>query len=73
MADIQKYIIKRGKRSAISKFLHEKKDKEVIATWMQRLDKIRRVFEVRLFLTHPAISNFQLLDRTCKEYRSERL
>ena len=67
MADIQKYIIKRGKRSAISKFLHEKKDKEVIAIWMQSLDKIRRAFEARFFLIYPAISNFQLLDRACKE------
>ena len=46
MADIQKYMIKRGKRSTMSRFLHEKKDKEVIATWMQSLDKIRRDFEV---------------------------
>ena len=59
MADIQKYMIKRGKRNAISRFRHEKKDNEVIATWMRSLDKIRRDFEVCFFVLTRRLLTFR--------------
>ena len=47
VAEIQKSIIKRGKRNAISRHFHAKNDKEKIAGWMLDLNRILCVFNVR--------------------------
>ena len=45
--EIQRYIIKKGKRSVFSRPFHTKDDGEAIAAWKLNLDRIRRVVEVR--------------------------
>ena len=47
MAEIQKQVVKQGKRSAASRLFHAKNDKDAIATWMQELNKILHIFNVR--------------------------
>ena len=47
VAEIQRSIIKRGKRSAISRLFHAKDDKETIAGWRSDLIRILHVFNVR--------------------------
>ena len=47
VAEIQRNIIKRSKRNAISRRYHAKDDKEAIAAWKLDLDGILRVFHVR--------------------------
>ena len=49
MAEIQKNIIKRGKRSVFSRPFRAGHDEEAIAAWRLDFDKIRRTFEVRTF------------------------
>ena len=67
MDKIQKYIIKRGKRNAISRRFHARDDEGAIATWKLVLDSMRHVLDVRYFTrlrrlliyysqTEPAIS-----------------
>ena len=46
MDEIQRHIIKRGKRNAISRRYHAEDDKEAIATWRLDLDRILHVFNV---------------------------
>ena len=46
MVEIQRHIIKRGKRSVLSRPFHTKDDSEAIAAWRSDLDGIRRVLEV---------------------------
>jgi hypothetical protein len=45
--EIQRNIIKRGKRNAISRLYHANDDKKAIATWRLDLDGILHVFNVR--------------------------
>jgi len=45
--DIQRNIIERSKRNAISQRYHVKDDKKAIAAWSLDLNRIRRVFDVR--------------------------
>ena len=47
VAEIQKSIIKRGRRNAISRHFHAKNDKEMIAGWRLDLNRILHVFNVR--------------------------
>ena len=47
VAEIQRNVIKRGKRNAASRFFHAKSDKETIATWRSDLNGILLVFNVR--------------------------
>jgi hypothetical protein len=60
-------IIEKGKRNAVSRLLHAKNDKEVIATWKSDLSKILLIFNVssvvvlRLLLTVHS-------DRACDKY-----
>ena len=49
MDEIQRHVVKRGKRRKFSRF-HIKDDSEAIAAWRSDLDRIRRVVGVR-FLT----------------------
>lgn len=51
MDDVQRHVIKRGKRSVFSGPFYKKGNDEAIVAWHLNLDGIRRVFEVR-FLTH---------------------
>ena len=44
--EIQRKTIKQGKRSVVSRLIHAKDDKEMIATWRLDLDKILLVFNV---------------------------
>ena len=46
VAEIQKKIIKLGKRSTVSRLLHAKDDKETIAAWGLDLNRILHVFSV---------------------------
>jgi hypothetical protein len=50
LAEIQRKIIKKGKRNAASRLLHAKNDKEMIATWKSDLNKILLVFNARSVL-----------------------
>ena len=45
--EIQRNVIKRGTRNAISRRYHAKDDKEAIITWRLELNKILHVFDVR--------------------------
>ena len=47
MGDIQRKVIKQGKRNAVSRLFHAKNDKEVIATWRLDLNRILHIFNVR--------------------------
>ena len=47
VAEIQRNIIKRGKRNGISRHFHAKNDKEAITTWRSDLTRILHVFNVR--------------------------
>ena len=47
VAEIQKKMVKQGKRSAASRFLHTKSDKETIAAWKKDLTRVLQVFNVR--------------------------
>jgi len=46
MDEIQRHIIKRGKRNVISQHYRAKDDKEAITAWRSDLDGILRVFDV---------------------------
>jgi len=46
MTEIQRHIIERGKRNAISRRHHVKDEKEAIVGWRSDLDEILRVFNV---------------------------
>ena len=46
MAEIQRKAIKRSKRNAVSRLVHAKSDKDVIAGWKLDLDRILRIFNV---------------------------
>ena len=47
VAEIQKSIVKRGKRSPVSRLFHAKDDKEAIAAWRLELSRFLHVFNVR--------------------------
>ena len=40
-------IVKKGKRSAVSRLFHAKTDKETIAAWKSDLGKVLLIFNVR--------------------------
>ena len=46
LADIQRKIIKKGKRNTVSRLIHAKNDKEIIAVWKSDLSKILLIFNV---------------------------
>ena len=46
IAEIQRHLIKRGKRNPISRRYHAKDDEESIATWRLEFNRILRVFNV---------------------------
>ena len=50
LAEIGVKITKRGKRNAISRFLHAKNDRETIAGWKSDLNKILLIFNVSSFI-----------------------
>jgi hypothetical protein len=47
VAEIQRNVVKRGERNAISRLLCAKNDKDRITTWKQDLNRILLVFNVR--------------------------
>jgi hypothetical protein len=47
VADIQRNVVKQGKRNGISRHIHARNDKERIAAWKLDLNKILHVFNVR--------------------------
>jgi hypothetical protein len=47
LAEIQRKIIKKGKRGAVFRFIHSKGDKETIASWKAKLSKALLIFNVR--------------------------
>ena len=46
VGEIQRKVIKRSKRNAVSRFVHAKNDKEIIAGWGLGPNRILRVFNV---------------------------
>ena len=48
MAEIQRKIVKQGKRNAVSRYFRATNDKETIAGWRSDLNRILHVFNVRL-------------------------
>ena len=51
MVEIQKHIVRKGKRSVFSRPFHTKDDSETIAAWRSDLDRIRSAVEVRSFIS----------------------
>ena len=49
MAEIQRGVVKGGKRNTISRIFHAKNDQETIAAWRLDLNRILHVFNVRSF------------------------
>lgn len=47
VAEIQKRIIDQGKRHPVSRVLHTKTDRDMIAVWRQDLNRILQIFNVR--------------------------
>lgn len=47
VAEIQRKIIKKGKRNAISQLFHAKDDQGAIAAWRSELNRTLHVFNVR--------------------------
>ena len=47
MAEIQRDVVKRDQRNAISRLFHAKDDQDAIAAWKSDLDRILHVFDVR--------------------------
>ena len=47
VAEIQRNIVKRGKRNGVTRMFHAKNDKETIATWRLDLNRILHIFNVR--------------------------
>jgi len=47
VAEIQRNIVERAKRNAVTRLFHAKNDKETIATWRLDLNRILHVFNVR--------------------------
>ena len=47
VAEIERDVIKLGKRNAISRLFHPKDDKERIAAWRSDLNRVLHVFNVR--------------------------
>ena len=54
VADIQRKLVKWGKRNVVSRRFHAMNDKETIATWRLDLDKVLQIFNVGSF---PRLSN----------------
>jgi hypothetical protein len=46
LAEIQRGVIKKGKRNVVSRLFRAKSDKEAIASWKSDLSKILLVFNV---------------------------
>ena len=46
MAEIQRKVIKQGKRNAVSRLIHARNDKETVAAWKLDLNRILHVFNV---------------------------
>ena len=63
MGEVQKHIIRRGKRSVLSTPFHKKNNDGAFAAWKLDLDRIRRVFEVHFFPPFLKIANYLLADR----------
>ena len=51
LAEIQREIIKKGKRNVVSRLVHAKNDKEAIATWKSDLCRILHIFNVRVVVS----------------------
>ena len=47
VGEIERNVIKEGKRNAISRRLHAKNNKKKMATWKLDLDKVIQIFNVR--------------------------
>ena len=62
MADIQRKLVKWGKRNGISRRFHAKDDKEMIATWRLDLNKILQIFNACSVARAMVIANFPLLE-----------
>ena len=47
MAEIEKKVVKQGKRHAVYRGFHSKADKDAIVGWRQDLNGILQIFHVR--------------------------
>lgn len=71
MADIQKKLVKWGKRNGVFRRLYAKNDEVMIATWKLDLDNILQVFNVRPVILVKAGANLPLPEGTC-DYTCDR-
>ena len=62
MDEIQRNIIKRGKRNPISRRYHAKDEKKAIATCRLDLDRVLHVFNVRSIIVCMTVANCPLPD-----------
>jgi hypothetical protein len=58
VADIERRLVKWGKRNAVSKRFHAKDDKEAIANWKLDLNRLLQVFNVRSTTLVKNVANF---------------
>ena len=47
VAEIHGNVIEKGRRSSISRLVHTKNDREVVAAWRSDLNRVLHVFNVR--------------------------
>ena len=50
---IQRSVVKLGKRNAVSRLFHATSDKDTVASWRSELDRILQVFKVRSTASSP--------------------
>jgi len=62
VADIQRKVIKQGKRNAVTQLFHAKNDKEMIAAWRADLNRILLVFNVSSIVHRAAVIKYSLPD-----------
>ena len=67
MADIQRKLVKWGKRNVVSRHFHAKDEKETMITWMSDLDKILQIFNVRFVIRAKKVANFPVPEGTYDE------
>ena len=72
MGEIQRKLVKWGKRNVVSRRFHARNDEEMIATWRLGLDKILQVFNVRSVIRAMTSVNFSLPEGTHNERKCSR-
>jgi hypothetical protein len=69
VADIQRRLVKCGKRNMFSGYFHRKKDKATIAAWKLDVERILQVFEVGSFAWVVTVADLPLWEGACNKHR----